>query len=142
MNIKNMIATVFFIVILVSCTQKEPIPTTNQSNTKSDQGLEFDRQFIIGKWSGEAGWISNKPAWLAVFEFSTEKVTASFTRSGDEIFTADGSWTLSDNNITIQFVHEGETTTYVGIIAGDNINGTMSSSDGASDGIWSLTRNE
>lgn len=107
--------------------QADTVVSRNEGNSPQDQ--------ILGMWIGEAIWSCDPPSWIARFDFSLNSVLATFTRDG-ETHSANGTWSLTGNNIVIQF----PTNTYPGVVSGDSMEGTMLGAGEGCDGAWSATR--
>ena len=98
--------------------------------------LDPDSPNIAGLWHGTAQWLCDtNPIWSTSLEFRPNgSVSATLSKTTDTV-SADGSWEVNGNEISILF----ERGLWVGTISGNTISGTFAEKD--CNGIWFVTKN-
>ena len=119
----------------------EAVPTQNGSPTEANppqiepSPTHADSLEIAGVWHGTAQWLcDNNPIWSTRLEFKSNGSVIATLSTNTDYASADGSWVVNGNEISIQF----ETGLWIGTISKNTINGTFTEEH--CNGIWSVSK--
>ena len=101
--------------------------------------IEAPEQSIAGTWAGTAQWLcTNNPACQVTLDILADGTLSSTVACPSLTLSASGTWSLSDNLITLIF--DGYAEIWSGTVTDDGISGAITGGGEDCDGVWSVSK--
>ena len=116
----------------------EESPLPNKPNEVTS-GTDAPEQSIPGAWSGTAQWLcTNNAPCQVTLDFASDGSLSSTVACPTLTLTTSGTWSLSDDQITLVF--DGYAEIWSGTVTDNGISGSITGGGEDCDGVWSVDK--